>query len=158
MKCWFLKRNASCFILCFCQGVNESLRNFVRTLVLSGRDLFVKSWCLEVKKVRPVKIMWLLLIPTSERKVAERTTCARRQAQVTSQLTCPFSLFLISFLWLFHMKLQSTVRSFLYNHLYTVHYSRSYTWCGLFFIPCRLKSNNNNNLIQFILIHKRIMV
>lgn len=48
------------------------------------------SECLEVKKVKPVKTMWLSPIPTSYSKAAERTTSANRQAEVTSQPTRPF--------------------------------------------------------------------
>lgn len=37
--------------------------------------------------MRPVKTMWLSLIPTSNRKAAERTTTATRWALVTFQPT-----------------------------------------------------------------------
>lgn len=41
-------------------------------------EMFLMYECLEVKKVRPVKTMWLSLIPTSQNKATERTTSVNR--------------------------------------------------------------------------------
>lgn len=60
--------------------LNNSKCVLLHITCVDWKGFDVMSKCLEVKKVRPVKTMWLSLIPTSYSKAAERATSANRRA------------------------------------------------------------------------------